>query len=80
VVTITIQLFGVSTVAIRVITFRLFEEKCLCNKKINIPATQRNNPAEIIEFSSQVKCLILRVCPYVMEINYYRWVYFKLSF
>ena len=64
-----IQLFGVSTLGIRVITFRPFEEKCHDNKETNILATQPNNPAEIIEFSSQMKCLILCVCLYVMEIN-----------
>jgi len=67
VVTMTIQLFGISTLGIRVITFRHFEE-------INIPATQRNNPAERIELSSQVKCLMICVCPCVMEINYCMWM------
>ena len=79
-VTMAIQLFGVSALGIRVITFRHFEETSLYNKEINILATQHNNPAETIEFSSQVKCLILCVCPYVMEINYGRWMQFKLSF
>jgi hypothetical protein len=74
VVTMKIQLFGVITLGIRVITFRRFEEMCLCNKEINIPATQRNNTAERIEFSSQVKCLMVCVCPCVMEINYCRWI------
>jgi len=80
VVKITIQLFGVSTLGIRVITFRSFEEMCLCNKEINIPATQRNNPAERTELSSQVKCLMVCVCPCFMEINYCKWMQFKLSF
>jgi hypothetical protein len=80
VVTMTIQLFGVSTLVIRVITFRHFEEVCLCNEEINIPLTQHNNPAERREFSSQVKCLMVCVRPCVMEINYCRWMYFKFSF
>lgn len=73
----TIYLFGVSTLDIRVITFRRLEEMCPCNKEVTIPVTQRNNSAERTEFSSQVKCLMfcVRVC--VMEINYCRWIYFK---
>jgi hypothetical protein len=74
VVTMKIHLFGVSTLGIRVITFRRFEEMCLCNKEINIPATQRNNRAERIELSSQVKFLIVCVCSCVMGINYCRWM------
>ena len=73
-VTMTIQLFSAGTLGIRGITFRRLEEICLCNKEINIPATQRNNPAERIEFSSQVKCLMVCVCRCVREINYCRWV------
>jgi hypothetical protein len=69
-----IQLFCVITLGIRVITFRRFEEMCLCNKEINIPDTQRNNPAERIELSFQVKCLMVCVCPCVVEINYCRWI------
>jgi hypothetical protein len=72
--TIRIQLVGVSTLDIRVITSRSFEEMCLCNKKINILATQCNNPAERTEFSSPMKGLMVCVCPCFMELNYCKWM------